>query len=243
MLAFLYMLPALAGPPAASELALGIPAYLYPGLDWARMSAAPGAVQVIIANPSSGPGGAIDPAYDTAIRSARSAGVTVLGYVHTSYGARDSSEVDEEIADWYDWYEISGIFFDEVSGTDDCTDTESWYQRRASVVRDYDEDAVVVLNPGTDTCESFLDFADILVVIEDNGFRVQRWAAPDWLADYDRARFWLLAHSTPGIMLPRLLDKAVASNVGLVYITNDRLPNPWDTLPSYWSALVEAVED
>ena len=34
---------------------------------------------------------------------------------------------------------------------------------------------------------------------------------------------------------------AADRNVGYLYITNDILTNPWDTLPQYWNAEVSAV--
>ena len=35
---------------------------------------------------------------------------------------------------------------------------------------------------------------------------------------------------------------AVKRNAGYVYVTDDRGSNPWDTLPSYWTAEVDLVE-
>jgi hypothetical protein len=37
------------------------------------------------------------------------------------------------------------------------------------------------------------------------------------------------------------LDLAVQRNAGGIYVTDDVLPNPWNRLPTYWSALVDAV--
>ncbi len=39
------------------------------------------------------------------------------------------------------------------------------------------------------------------------------------------------------VSLCRFLD-SVRSKVGYVFLTNDDLPNPWDTLPPYFSNLV-----
>ena len=36
--------------------------------------------------------------------------------------------------------------------------------------------------------------------------------------------------------------KAIGNNAGYIYITNDQLPNPWDTLPSYWAQEVSLIE-
>jgi hypothetical protein len=37
------------------------------------------------------------------------------------------------------------------------------------------------------------------------------------------------------------LGKAIQFNAGYVYLTDDVLSNPWDTLPPYWEEQVEAV--
>ena len=36
--------------------------------------------------------------------------------------------------------------------------------------------------------------------------------------------------------------KAIGTNAGYIYITDDQLPNPYDTLPSYWSQEVSLIE-
>jgi hypothetical protein len=36
--------------------------------------------------------------------------------------------------------------------------------------------------------------------------------------------------------------KAVGYNASYVFLTNDRLPNPYDTLPPYWNQEVSAIK-
>lgn len=38
-----------------------------------------------------------------------------------------------------------------------------------------------------------------------------------------------------------LIVLAASRNVDYVYITDDELPNPWDTLPAYWNDEIAAV--
>ena len=38
-------------------------------------------------------------------------------------------------------------------------------------------------------------------------------------------------------------DRQRARNAGQVYITDDVMVNPWDTLPSYWDAQVDRIEE
>ena len=37
------------------------------------------------------------------------------------------------------------------------------------------------------------------------------------------------------------VTKAKSQNAGWVFITNDKLPNPYDTLPTYWTQEVSAI--
>lgn len=62
---------------------------------WSAAKAAkPG---ILIINPASGPGAAVDPAYASTTREMQAAGIKMLGYVSTSYGARNSSLVQEDV--------------------------------------------------------------------------------------------------------------------------------------------------
>lgn len=62
-------------------------------------------------------------------------------------------------------------------------------------------------------------------------------------AAYPSSRLGELVYSVGDINAARAsLDLAAQDNAALVYTTNDKLnPNPWDTLPTYWSALVSEI--
>jgi len=38
-----------------------------------------------------------------------------------------------------------------------------------------------------------------------------------------------------------VLERALQAGVGWIYLTDDTLPNPWDTLPAFWEAQVQAL--
>ena len=73
----------------------------------------------VILNTNNGPGypaDGPDPLLQC-IPALRKAGITLLGYVHTGYGARPASVVLRDIARWKAAYTgLQGIFLDEVSG-------------------------------------------------------------------------------------------------------------------------------
>jgi hypothetical protein len=105
------------GPPQAIGLAM----YMYPSPlepDWAQAYAAAPTVAILIADPYDGPGPSLDDQYTQAIAAARVAGQTIVGYVHTSWGARALSAVETDVDTWYALYpDIDGIFIDETWGT------------------------------------------------------------------------------------------------------------------------------
>lgn len=221
---------------AAAPLHIGVPAYFYPGRTWTTLTASAGPVGIAIVNPASGPGTTVDVAYTRTISRARAAGIELIGYVSTAYGARAQADVEADIDAWYTLYGVDGIFLDEVPGTDTCAAEEGLYQTYADDIRAHDALALVALNPGTDTCATYLDFADILMTFEDSGAAYGGYVAPAWTAAYPPDRFWHLIYNVGPAQMPAVLDAARANNAGWVYVTSDRLPNPWDTLPRYWTA-------
>ncbi|MBC8140315.1 MAG: spherulation-specific family 4 protein [Armatimonadetes bacterium] len=215
-----------------------VPAYFGPGELWTKMADATSDASIVaIMNPGSGPGSAARPDYVTQIKAAQAAGVSVIGYVHTSYGKRPIAEVQAEIKQYYQWYAVNGIFFDEV-GNDDKT--LAYYAKCQRIVRATDPKALVIINPGTPVTEGYMKVADIVVTFE-SGYDayVKRAADPVWVSRYPAKRFWHLIYAAPD---EKALQNAVRlskqRNAGWLYVTPDTLPNPWDTLPegAYWTA-------
>src|SRR6185369_15648631 len=100
-------------PPRPGTVRMAVPAYFVPGPDWQRLIAGAPVVGMIVFNPRSGPGLAKDPGYAQAITQAQAAGITVLGYVGTSYGMRREEDVVADITKYYELYAPSGIYFAE----------------------------------------------------------------------------------------------------------------------------------
>jgi hypothetical protein len=88
-----------------------VPSYYYPcftaGCVWQRTK---GNAKLVIINPASGPGAAVDSNYVTLSANLRAAGTIVLGYVATTYTAKSTADVQAEIDKFFNWYNVSGIF-------------------------------------------------------------------------------------------------------------------------------------
>ena len=239
---------------------MAVPSYFYPGSLWTQMEQANPTVGTAVINPNSGSGDTINQDYVNQVKKSQEAGLTVLGYVHTSYGARDATIVKNEIDRYYEWYKVDGIFLDEAEYRD-CSD-ETYYKYIFDYVRSKDSANSTVLagegptsrknhvvqNPGTQTQECYMKSADIMLNFEGtyNTYSSSYSAPnPNWLPNYDAKRFWHLIYSTPNT---KAIEKAVklskTRNAGWVYVTPDALPNPWDTLPqgTYWNKELSALK-
>jgi hypothetical protein len=230
----------------AAELEIVVPAYFYPsaGSDWNDLNAAAGVVPITaIMNPFNGPGNSLDGNYVTAINAFRAAGGRVIGYVHTSYIDRPLQQVLNDIDRYDDWYNIDGIFVDEMANTGPA-ERLNYYRDIYNHVKSIDPDWEVMGNPGTSTLEEYLTWptADRLMVFENVGSNYPGYTPSSWNYDYDSSHFVHLVHTEPSSanMLSHLA-LAVQRNAGGIYITDDVLPNPWDRLPIYWTSMVEAV--
>lgn len=222
---------------------LGIPGYAYAeSAEWEGfVEGAEATGGFVIVNPDSGPGSTIDEAWVAAVAAARERGVVVLGYVPTGYGTREAESVDADVNQYTTWYDVDGIFFDEVG--EECEALAGWYVERAAAADALvsSGDAFVVLNPGLLTCAAYLDAADVLVVAEDRLAQISDFEPADWMAEFGPERFMFLAYDAPGSDLGQTLKYVHDAGIGWTYITDDRPRNPWDELPSYWEAEVSAV--
>lgn len=188
-----------------------------------------------VVNPASGPGTSADTNYVSQVSQARAKGILVVGYVDTSYGRRALATVKAEVDRHYLWYRVDGIFFDQV--TNDCTNL-SYYQQLFTYVKSKVGVDKVVLNPGTETVsDCYMASTDVIINFESTYSSYVSWRPAGWEASYPANRFWHLIYTTSQAQLPNAVALARQRNAGWVYVTDDSLPNPWDTVPnaSYWS--------
>jgi len=241
-LLFTLCLTLLAAPLLAQTQRMAIPSYFGPGALWTKLGAAAPRVGVAILNPGSGPGAAVRADYVQQVKAIQARGVLVLGYVHTSYGKKPLPEVQSEIAQYQQWYGVSGIFFDEVTNDDAGL---AYYLQCQTLARAGHPRAFVVLNPGTPVTEGYMKAADVVLTFEsDYNAYVKRAPDAPWVAHYPARRFYHLVYAVPNAAA---MQQAVAlskqRNAGWVYVTPDDLPNPWDTLPegAYWTGELAAL--
>ena len=211
---------------------VAVPAYFLPGPFWETAIGDASRVSYLVMNPGSGPGVARSAAYADTVRRAQAAGITVLGYVDTDYARREPALVRQDVTTFDEWYGVDGIFLDQVTSGDAHL---AHYAALADFVRST-PGPVVALNPGTFPAEGYAALADVLVTFEGTWATYRAIASPEWVKRYPASRFWHLVYATPEADMPAAVKLARQRSAGNLYVTDDDLPNPWDTLPRYWSA-------
>jgi hypothetical protein len=212
-----------------------VPLYIYPGNEWNTLSeikkSHPSLSVAAIVNPSSGSGEVPNPEYASHIADLKLDGIDILGYVPTSYGCRNSSDVMKDIDNYLNWYGVDGIFLDEMSPK---LEHREYYGDLNSYIHASGM-KLSVGNPGND-----LDYADtdldIINVYADSGMpsaiELQRMSSK-----FD-GKISYVAHGVEGY----ISTKPNSLFVKYQYLTDDVQPNPWDTLPPYLSRLASDLE-
>jgi hypothetical protein len=225
-----------------------IPSYFYPGTSspWATMERTHSSNEIVIINPNSGPGSRIDSNYVAEITRAHNSGLTVLGYVYTGYGVRSATAVDDDVAKYVSWYDVDGVFYDEVSAqARDLT----YYQNRLNYAYSAIPQAITVLNPGVVPDRGYADLTvgaggQLTLVTFENKYNVYlnlSNATTSWVTNYPANRF---AHMVYGAdtstKMLNAVNKSKSLNAGYI-IVSERTKVPWNYLTKYNSALVTAT--
>jgi Spherulation-specific family 4 len=228
-------------PPATSAAATIVPLYTSPGdPSWntviAAKAAHPTVGVVAIVNPSNGPGSAVSSAYASGIARLTAAGIKVIGYVSTDYTRNSAATVKADIDRWRAFYpgQLTGIFFDEQSNQAD----DVAYYRDLSQYAKAQGLSFTVGNPGTDTAEAFVGSMDMMLIYESAGLpSIDRLAG--WHAKHAPSNFGVIPHAAS---MSTTFVRDARKYVQYIYLQNDTLPNPWDSVPSYFDALLAALE-
>ena len=190
---------------------------------------------VAIVNPSDGPGSSKDGGYTSGIAALQAAHIEVIGYVATGYGSHSIASMESEMDQWKAFYPtLQGIFFDEQSNsTSDVAHYQTLSQYAKSLGLNH-----TVGNPGTDVPAAYVGAVDTMLIYESNGVpsisSLAQWAS------YAPSNFGVIPYAVSA-MNTTFVQQA-RQYVEYIYLTNDDLPNPWDSLTSYFSTLLTALE-
>ena len=229
----------LISPSTASTTGIIIPLYTYPGNTWDSIISIktnyPEVPILAIINPNSGPGENKDSNYESGINDMRAAGIKVIGYTSTNFTIRDIGDVYSDIDQYKKWYELDGIFFDEMSNN---AGDENYYSNTTSYAN-IQNFSYTVGNPGTSTLPSFIGTVDNIIIYERAGVP-NIFSFDEWISKYPEDNFSVLSYDVPTLDTDYVVE--ATNHVGYLYLTNDVLNNPWDSLPPYLKDMVLVLD-
>jgi hypothetical protein len=235
-----------------------LPLYSYPShwsaadYLWDDVAAAQSKVNVTaIINPANGPGadGQPNSDYVLGMQTLRDAGVSMLGYVATCwantasnascYNTRTVDSIKADIKAYAGNFNIDGIFFDEAASS---VAAVGIYQELSDYARSLGLMHIVV-NPGVTPDEAYVtqeSIANTAVTFESPYAQWQSSTKPqDWTQHVAASQSAALIYNVPANGMETVVDQAIERNHGYLYLTDDGADgNPWDSLPTYWSELI-----
>jgi len=218
-----------------------IPAYFGPGAEWTQAVKSQPTPNVMILDVSGlGAGTAPQDKFRVAVRHARAAGVTVLGYSATQYAQRSPQAVEADVENYKAWYGVTGIFLDEVSSS---TKQLPYYRRLDTFIHTTTAGAIVWLNPGTYPSSRYMSVGNVLMVYEGTYANYVGQTVPAWVHRFAASRFAHTIYATPASSLDTAIELARTRNAEYVYVTQGSGSDPYSALPSYWSTEDAAVAD
>jgi hypothetical protein len=215
---------------ASTQTGVVIPMYVDPGKYWdaaiAAKTAYPNVPMILIANADNGPGSK-SAQYATYIKKAQTAGIVVVGYTYTQNGKRSQAVVDAAISKWYALYRVNGVFLDEMASNDPT------YYRAVTAYAHAHSVSLVMGNPGDNAPGNA--GPDVINFFEQRGYPSLAFLKQQAHLSYGKQRWSYMAGAVP---FNAATITASAPYVAYIWATDDREPECYCNLPTYFSQLV-----
>jgi len=130
--------------------------------------------------------------------------------------------------------------------TDDAdTNHLNYYATLYQYIKSQNARFTVAGNPGTGTVEAYLGqpVTDLLMTFEDESTNYPGYVPSGWVTNHLARQFIHVAYGlTNATTMSNDVNLAITRNAGWIYFTAAVLPNPYDTLPAYWTNEVSLVQ-
>jgi len=212
--------PSAGGGGCSAKTKMLVPLYVYPGAAWDQVAAGARSVKTVaIINPSSGPGGAPDSTYQTYMQKLHDAGVDMVGYVYTSYGARALSAVKADVDTYASHFPlVKGIFLDEGANT---ASQLSFYKNLHSYIMGMPGYEYNIINPGVIPDSGYVDAATQIVTLEDYASSVTSAGTPSYASCQNKEMFSAIVHTASASSMQTTINNILSKGYfGYVYVTD-----------------------
>ena len=201
----------------------------------------------VIIDPNSGAGTTVNGDYVRLIGENERVGIRSLGYLRTMHGERKLEDIKAEIDRYMDFYPgITGFYFDEVSASSDAH--VALMKDVYEYVKAKNANALVIANQTNGlTKQEMANYADIHVISESSskGY-VDNYKAPTGAWENNPANADRIMHMVYNVDSDDY-DKVIAlsrtRNAGWLFVTTDRMPNPYNDLPDSFAELVNKINN
>lgn len=222
-----------------SKTGVFFPLFTQPGSFWDQMleyrMEHPSLPWISVINPDNGPGKRPNPLYVQHLKDLKEAKVLVLGYVSTYWAAVPLETAKEDIRKYKEFYNLDGIFIDEMSNLKEFV---PYYKELVSYAKSLGLNYTIG-NTGTDAAPEYVGVVDNIVISEGYGVpTLSRLAG--WHADHDKSNFSYIAHSQTTV--DKVFISTAKDFASFVYVTDDTMPNPYNKFPSYFDDLLEVLD-
>jgi len=214
-------------PTSSEPMQLLVPLYVYPGAAWDALIAVASKVKIIaIINPNSGPLTTVDATYSQYMTKLANAGITMVGYVHTLYGARDLALVRSEIDTYATKYPlVKGIFLDEAAN--DAANV-AYYTQVYNHIMSKTGYAHAILNPGVQPDQGYLPISTNIVIFENYASSLASSSYSNWVKCAPNAaqkagykyKFSAIIHTATLANTASYINTIHNQGMGLVYVTD-----------------------
>jgi hypothetical protein len=197
---------------------------------------------VAIVNPHIGPGDYYNSTFAAGVKGMQKAGITVLGYVWTDYGAEDTASLKAQMQAYFTWYGVDGILLDGMANwlrSPSGTYMPAYYANLTAYAKSIGMSKVFG-NPGADVPIPFIGTVDTIAIFE-NSFVPSLQTLGGWHASYNKTNFAFLSYNVTSLSSLGSSYIAEASNyVGYLFFSNmtrSHYPAP----PPYLDQLVATL--
>jgi len=222
---------------SSNGMKLMVPLYTDPGATWTTVAATASVVGTLaIINPDNGPGSGITSAYSSGIQTLHAAGVEIVGYVHSSYGARAIADVKADIDKYATQFsQLSGIFVDEVATS---SSELSYYEELYSYIMSMPGWKYAILNPGAVPDSGYMNAATQIVTYESTTSGFANSQNPSYATSSNKNKFAMITYSGTASSMQTAINAAKSKGYyGWVYVTDvSASGNTYGSLPSFYAA-------